>query len=248
MSRHADTIPLPPDHYMQRSQQPLQVLVFLLPLVIAYEIGALMVAVPETGLQVSARSFLRDFLEWFGAAGYYLPGLAVIAVLVVWHAVRGDRWRFQPALYGVMAMESAVMAMPMFVLVLMAMGQPRAMGYSWQSEMVFSVGAGVYEEMVFRLITIAVAHFVFVDLMKVNERRGAFAAIFVSALLFGLYHHPGGDYSIIQFMLTKRFWFCFIAGGYLAVIYVLRGFGIVAASHAIYDILIVLTAHQLWPW
>jgi len=247
MSTHSHPEPFPEDHYMQRSQQPLQVLVFLLPLVIAYELGALLIAVPETNQQIAARSFLRDFLEWFGAAGYYLPGLAVIAVLVVWHAVRGDHWKFQPALYTVMLVESIILAMPMFVLVLMAMGHPRPMGYSWQVELVFSVGAGVYEEMVFRLIAIALAHLVLVDMLGVEERRGAFIAIFLSAFLFGIYHHTG-DGSMIQFMTTKRFWFCFVAGVYLAIIYVLRGFGIVAAAHAIYDIVIVTTAHELCPW
>ncbi len=242
---------LSPDHYFMRSQEPLQALIFLSPLLIAYEIGAL------TGQQrVLAATFLRDFLHLFGAVGDYLPGLAIVVVLLCLHLTRRDRWRFEPRLYIEMFFESVAMAIPMVMFGLLlgqhsrghpamqtlAIGGPVNPAHfkllEWFS---LSFGAGIYEDFVFRLVAIAFLHFVLVDLLDVSPATGAVMAILCSAVLFGAYHFTNQEFTLAQFV---RY---FAMGVYLAAVYVLRGFGIVAATHAFYDVLIGLIAQGFLP-
>ena len=105
-----------PDHYFNRSQRPLQSLIFLLPFLIIYEVGVLVIAIhlhiahPQ---HILARSFLEDFLGLFGAAGRYMPGLAVVMVLLSWHIARRDKWEFDWRLNMAMGAESVALAVPL---------------------------------------------------------------------------------------------------------------------------------------
>ena len=111
---------------------------------------------------------------------------------------------------------------------------------SWQAGAVFSIGAGIYEELVFRLLGIVAVHALLADVFRVKHKPAAAVAVAVSAVAFALYH-PFDTYNPLQW--TSRdighFAFYTLAGLYFAAIYVYRGFGIVAATHAIYDVLVI---------
>lgn len=244
---------LPHDHYFLRSQQPLQSLVFLFPLILVYEIGALYFTKdPATGrpISISAYSFLQDFLKMFGAVSTFMPGLAVVVILLAWHIARRDRWRLYPKLYLGMSVESITLAIPLLMFgLLVGPRHAAAAGVGvdpatlpWKAWVVLSIGAGVYEELVFRLAAIAVLHMAFVDALGVPEKRGAILSVVCSAVLFAAYHFSdGSDFE------TARFVYYFAAGIYFAVIYVMRGFGIVAATHAAYDLLIFAIMQDKLP-
>ncbi len=245
-ARRKDQRPLPPDHYFVRSQQPLHALVFLLPLIIVYELGVIYLP-PANSL--AARTWVQSFLEMFGAVGEFLPGLAVIAVLLSWHVARRDPWRIDVPLYAGMWFESVALALPLLLLGLLASARPATAmmlaaggGGGWQAELVSSIGAGVYEELVFRLVVIAVIHLVLVDVLAMPPGRGAAIAIIGSALFFAVSHF--NTHNVFNW---AKFAFYLAAGLYFAVIYVLRGFGIVAATHALYDVFVILIKHDFWP-
>jgi hypothetical protein len=241
--------PLPPpsDGYYERSRQPLQALIFLLPILCAYEVGMLAYA-QWNGADLppnSAWSLLYRMLEWFGAGGHYLPGLLVVVILISWHVARRDPWQLDPKLYLGMLAESVALAIPILVFALVWGREPLsppAAEYPWQAKLVFSVGAGIYEELLFRLIAIALLHMILVDLIGLKHLHGAAIAIGASAVLFAAYHFTGPTPFD-----PLRFVFYAIAGVYLAWLYILRGFGIVVATHAIYDIFIVAIEHGFLP-
>ncbi|MEM8738167.1 MAG: CPBP family intramembrane glutamic endopeptidase [Planctomycetota bacterium] len=254
--------------YWDRTQWPLQSLYFLLPLLLGYEIGAVAFA-PEGDErlpQIYAERMLGQFFEWMGATGYYLPGVATVVVLVCLHVARRDPWRPEPRLYVVMLLESALLAAPLFVFsimvtrpaVEMAAGlEPGAAAglmlastgqastglegvASWREGVVFAVGAGIYEELVFRLIVIALAHLILSDLLALPRTWSAGGAIAISAVTFALYH-PFDSHLPWVWDSTDwgRFAFYTLAGVYFAAIYVYRGFGIVAGAHALYDVMVI---------
>ena len=107
----------------------------------------------------------------------------------------------------------------------------------WRSEILFAIGAGIYEELMFRLIGIAALHALLVSLLALPEKYGAAGAVIISALAFSAYHFTTRDFA------WGEFGFYTLAGIYFAGIYVGRGFGIVAATHAVYDLLWVTTAY-----
>lgn len=232
-----------PNGYWQRSQQPLQALFFLLPLIFLYELGTLLFASDPTqgAVYIYARSLLHHAFEWVGVTGYYLPGIIVVVVLLSLHLVRRDPWRIDPPLYALMWVESVLLAIPLFVFLsvlarqtpepnmMLAQVVPQA---SWQAQIVFSIGAGIYEELLFRLIAIAFIHMIIVDVLALDKTVGAVAAVALSSIAFSLYH-----FSSWQEFHSAAFLIRTIAGVYLAGVYLLRGFGIVAATHAVYDVI-----------
>lgn len=263
--------------YWERTLWPLQSLYFLLPLLIFYEIGAVVFA-PEGNErlpQIYAERMLGRFFEWTGVTGYYLPGIATVVVLLCWHFARRDPWRPEPRLYVAMLIESAVLAAPLFVFSIMLTRPPpevtaafsEAMGWlagsdgmfpmlastsqaatgldgvaSWREGVVFSIGAGIYEELVFRLIVIALIHMILSDVLALPTSWSAGGAIVISAVLFAVYHPFD---SVLPWHWDSRDWgrfaFYTLAGLYFAAIYVYRGFGIVAATHALYDVMVIAT-------
>jgi hypothetical protein len=105
----------------------------------------------------------------------------------------------------------------------------------WPSQLVFSVGAGIYEELLFRLIAIALLHLLIVDLFKVPHKVGATLAVLISSVAFALYH-----FSEANPFAWASFTAYMVAGVYFALIYLGRGFGIAVGVHAMYDVFVVV--------
>lgn len=227
--------------YWLLSRRPLQILVFLLPLVVAYEVALISVLRAEA-VNIEAHKQLRRVFEAFGIypAGWYLPGLLLVIVLLVWHLLTRERWRIDGRALGLMLIESIVLVFPLFMLS-QAVGHLAAAAvegatdigqYSVTTRLAISIGAGLYEELIFRMLIIAVIHAIMVDVAKASERWGAAAGVVLSAVLFTIYHPD---------LTAPRVVFFFLAGLYFGVIYLWRGFGIVVATHALYDVVTVLT-------
>jgi len=232
--------------YFENTLRPLQSAFFLLPLIVIYEVGLVRygtVAIDRTARDIYARRLLYDFFEWFGISGYYLPGLVVMVVLVSMHFAHRDSWRFEPRHYIYMGAESIALALPLFVfsLVLFRGGRVSSAGdmhtLLWQGQLVFSIGAGIYEELLFRLICLAVLHGLFADVFGLTSWVSAVLSIALSAIAFALYHFNFTEQNPFVWSL---FLFYTLAGIYFAGIYLARGFGVAAASHAMYDVLVVL--------
>ena len=105
-----------------------------------------------------------------------------------------------------------------------------------RQEIALSSGAGIYEELVFRLVAISLIMLVGVDLLHLPKTQTAVVAIALSSLLFAAHHHPplGSE----EFNLAN-FTFRTAAGVYLAGIFWYRGYGPAAGCHAAYNITVV---------
>jgi membrane protease YdiL (CAAX protease family) len=239
------------DSYWVKSTRPLHVLVFLLPLVLAYELGSLLYlndhgSGPE--LSVSAYKLFVDLFHAFRLAGASLPSLALLVVFLTWHVMSKDPWKLDANVLAAMFLESLAWTLPLLVLaatfvharssgligggVLAAVDVASPAGHvSAMKLLTIAVGAGLYEEMLFRLVGIALFHFILVDLIGMKERWGQAVAIVIVALAFSAYHH---DQNMAEFA------FKVLAGVYFGTVYSMRGFGIVVATHAVYDVLVLV--------
>jgi hypothetical protein len=251
MAKTAKTRPTPSASYWHRSQQPLASLIMLLPLIAVYEAGVLWFANdPEYGRlpDVLAHSMIAQFVAAFGITPRLLPGVIVVVLLLSMHVAHGQRASFAPRLYLGMGIEACLLAVPLFVFMLVLGRQmwvlhpleAAAEPMSWQAQMFLSLGAGIYEELLFRVIAIALLHYILVDYLALPDTWGTALTVALSALGFALYHF---DLSASTGPHAFQFptFICYAFGGvYLAVVYVLRGFGIAAGTHATYDILVAL--------
>jgi len=243
------------DDYATLSARPFHILIFLLPLLAAYEIGSgMFLRVNETTVRlISAQAALVRFFELFGLGGVgalYLPGVVLIVVLLIWHVMLRDSWRIHWRVPPLMLLESVGWTVPLLVLgqivYRIAEGAPpfadaQIQGLSLPGRAAISGGAGLYEELVFRLLAIAAIHFITADVLGMKELRARIAAVAGSALLFALYHDIMTDAGGIDVGTASVL---FMAGLYFGGLYVMRGFGIVVATHALYDLTVLVLLPQ----
>jgi membrane protease YdiL (CAAX protease family) len=134
----------------------------------------------------------------------------------------------------------------------------------WQARATIAVGAGVYEELLFRLIMIAAVDTVLKAFVESKSTR-VVVCVLLTSLCFAAYHdaaftsdHAAGTgfFSVIDTLmhngpsaaLARVKWgnalFYTVAGVYFACIYLSRGFGVVVGTHAAYDmaVLVLLSA------
>jgi membrane protease YdiL (CAAX protease family) len=111
------------------------------------------------------------------------------------------------------------------------------------ANIVTGVGAGIYEELVFRLILICLLMMFFQDLLGLSHANAIVSSVLISAALFSAHHHiivlDGQLGRNAPFNWTE-FGFRTMAGVYFAALFAIRGFGITAGTHAFYDIIATL--------
>lgn len=110
------------------------------------------------------------------------------------------------------------------------------------ANIVTGIGAGIYEELVFRLILICILMLVLQDALRFNRKNSIVLSVLISAALFSAHHHIDfitGQQNAKDLFNWTRFAFRTIAGIYFAVLFAIRGFGITAGTHAFYNIIAV---------
>ncbi|RNC83894.1 MAG: CPBP family intramembrane metalloprotease [Balneola sp.] len=106
---------------------------------------------------------------------------------------------------------------------------------TYLQKLALSLGAGLYEELFFRVILVSLFILIFNKILG-KKWAAVIAAVTLSALLFSAVHYMGdmGDLFTLNSFLYR-----FIFGLILNGLYVWRGFGVAAWTHAIYDVLVI---------
>jgi hypothetical protein len=231
--------------YLEKSRDLSTSVILVFPLFVIYQLGLLATGgvrngvdfVTNTLMSLAGHSFWNYFLINLGF-------LVVFGVALVWLRKSGT---FNPRLWPKVIAESTVYAFffggfvvwimsVMGLDVLLAAGAGSA-AYGPFDSLILSVGAGLYEEIVFRLFLMGGLFWVGSRALKLPVWVAAVGAVILSSLVFSGVHYIGalGD----PFELGS-FIFRFIAGAVLAVIFYLRGFAVAVYTHAIYDIIVMV--------
>jgi len=230
--------------YYALAKQPLYSLVLLVPLILLYEIGTILVntdVITGREYRIVAFNLVEALGALFGLSGPYMPGILCVVILLGWHLATRHGWKLHQNVLLGMLVEAVFLCLPLLLL-----NRFFTTGYlipnaaappgEWLAEMTFAIGAGLYEELLFRLLFITFANMLLVDVLRGNETLCGLFIVILSALLFAGYHYwPGGEA-----FNWDTFSFRAIAGLYFGGLFLLRGFGITAATHAAYDIIAVL--------
>jgi membrane protease YdiL (CAAX protease family) len=105
------------------------------------------------------------------------------------------------------------------------------------------VGAGIYEELLFRLILLSGAVGI-LRLLRIPPRAAMVIAVVLVSLAFSVAHYQLDFMILGQHVSTSHgepfswysFLFRFLAGVYFSLLFLFRGFGISCGAHAMYDI------------
>jgi hypothetical protein len=240
--------------YCRATRAPRYSLTFAFPLLAAYELLAFTLSGHAmAGVRNGADVLLKSLFVGFGGR----TGLIVFGALLlgtggtlVWRDLRRGG-SVEPRLFVWMAAESVAYALGFGIVVGtltgMLLGGPllaRAAGLMPQTgslglatQLMVSLGAGIYEELLFRVLLVG-------TLAWLGRRgfgwsagaAGVFATL-AGALLFSGFHYVGpyGD----PFELPS-FTFRALGGLVFSAMYLTRGFGITAWSHALYDVFLTV--------
>lgn len=273
------------DSYLERTSRPVYAIVFLVPFIIFYEIGTILIntdVLTQYQIRVVAFVWLQDVLLQLGTSSRFAwiaPPLVVIVILIGLQITSKKQWYFCWSDYAPMVLECTLLAVPLIVLSLLSNSssansdslarshvvhppaqvslvppqtfcaersavlleqQNSQRAHSLMTNIVTGVGAGIYEELVFRLILICVLMVLFQDVIGLSHQNAVALSVLMSAALFSAHHHifwiDGRLARSASFHWTE-FGFRTIAGIYFAILFAVRGFGVTAGTHAFYDII-----------
>ncbi len=239
--------------YWERSKQPLEILCLLIPLIVLYEVGLMRWLATDRGVHTNDAH--RGLVEFFNAFGLdatrvglpvlSLPAVGMVVVLLVQQLLTRQAWKVSLPTVGGMVIEGALAGLPLYVLVRGVLGvslMAAAFGgdAGLADRLLISVGAGLYEEFIFRMVALLLLHSLLVDLLRMKDPLATWIAVVVAAAAFAAYHPFRMATGATDW---PRLASLFVAGAYFGAIYVTRGFGIAVAAHASYDMVVaILTA------
>ena len=236
--------------YWQQSRRPLTSLAFVTPLLAVYEAGVLWLG-PQA-MRNGADVWMRQILDWLGFTQYFLLPLLTVALLAGWHYVSRQPWRISVGVLYAKFAECVLLAMALVVIArvqgtLLSMVMPGQENWALHASIgeavegvfrrfVVFLGAGIYEEMLFRLVLLSAAAWVLRQCGCPTNWALAGSALLTSIVFAGAHHiGPMGEP-----FLWYTFLFRMTAGIFFAALFVYRGFGVAAGTHAMYDVLVGL--------
>jgi hypothetical protein len=215
-----------------------------LPLLVLYEVLIRLTNPdPQTTVRLAADLWLQAIPRFFGVGTLVFT----IMVAVAWgvYATVSDR-RNPVALRGRfftgMVLESFAWSVALALLVskatqlLFAMAAEGVGGLSTGQQLALSLGAGLYEELVFRVMLVPVLVYL-ARAAGMGTRAAAVAGIVVGALLFSAVHYMG---SLGDPFTFSSFTYRFLFGMVLNALLLIRGFGITAWTHSLYNVWVIL--------
>lgn len=234
------------EYYWNESRQPLMSLVFVAPLLAVYEVGVVWLG-PDA-VRNGADAWLRALLRLAGFGQYFLLPCLTVCLLLAWHYLTRRPWRIRPAvLYGMVG-ECLLLAVVLRMLLELQGGLVKQWTCGLDAPQVATrtpavlrnaisfLGAGIYEELLFRLGLLSLVVWV---AGRCGLKPGTSAAVGVGLanLVFAAAHHIAPESEPFCWSV---FAFRFLAGVFFSVLFVYRGFGIAAGTHAAYDLLVGL--------
>jgi len=219
-------------------------LILVFPLFIIYQVGVLF-----TLPMLNGADFVTTLL--FSSLGLTLKGYllflaSVVVAFALALALLKRKQQFNGRVFLPVLLESTIYALTMGSLIILVMTKvlgvspTLAVGLPDQgllTRLVMSLGAGVYEETVFRLGLLSGCIAIFDRLLGMSRWAAIASAFLLSSVVFSLVHYlpPTGD----PFGFGS-FTFRVLAGVAFATLYKLRGFAVAVYTHAFYDIFVLV--------
>jgi hypothetical protein len=252
--------------YWLATKHPWACALFVTPLLLIYELGPLFLGPGADQFRNGADVWLRSLLASWGVPPAYGLPILLATVLLLWTLLHRDQRPddYLGAWTGMMA-ESAVFALVLYglsqgvwpfvqslgkffdgpkVAILARLEWAETSPYAVDptiGQVISYLGAGIYEEALFRLLGFAGLLWV-LQKMDMPGWTPALIAGLGSALIFAGAHNlgPHGEPFHAHIFLFRT-----LAGLYFAWIYRLRGFGIAVGAHAGYDVLVGILVRRM---
>jgi hypothetical protein len=243
-------------NYWRIARAPRYSLTFALPLLVAYEVLAFSLSGDEvTGVRNGADVLLKSlFLALGGRDGLIVFGALLVGggTWLVWQDYRKSG-SLNPRVFGLMAAESVAYALAFGMVTstltglllpgLATIGRAVSLSlgsvgnWSLPTQLMISLGAGIYEELLFRVILVSGLAWMARRVLSLSTTASGVLAVVLGALIFSTFHYIGPYGDRLQ---LASFTFRAVAGALFSGLYLVRGFGITAWTHALYDVFLAV--------
>lgn len=239
-----------PRMYWRQSRAHRYSLLFALPLLVAYEVLAAILGHGEAqAIRNGADVLLKTaFMAVLGEHGPLVFGVVLIGV-ALWLVIRDMRAhgsKLSPRLFAGMMAESIALALAFGIVVstitshvlapFAALVQTPMQELGLMTQLMVSLGAGLYEELLFRVLLVGAIAALGVRALGWRPLTAGIVAVGVGALVFSAFHYIGPFGDRLE---AGSFTFRLIAGIFFSALFVTRGFGITAWTHALYDVFLL---------
>jgi len=232
--------------YLERTRDFWNSLLLVLPVMIFYQISIIAVASEINGVDFIwiiivklSQGPYKEYAMWvyLGFTGAIM--LLMIVLSIVFRHKERFSWNYVLPLAGECTLYAIILGVVAVVVTRWVIEANPEMTVSPAeigpfSILVISAGAGVYEEIVFRLVLFGGFFKIMKKGFEIPEIPAVVVAVVVSAALFSLAHYLGQE----SFRLAS-FTFRFVAGAIFCILYAVRGFAAAVYTHTIYDIVVL---------
>ena len=228
--------------YLLKSRTSFYSFLFTLPLFFLYEVNILFLSWDDILVVRNGADFLmRNILESFDIYGLYGLGLVFFLGLLVTYIffIKEDqKQEVNVNFLFIMLAESMLWSVFLYFLLFKFMVLlMNPVGKTILQQVTLAIGAGIYEEFLFRVLLIAVLSGILGFVFMWDKTFKNIIAVVLSGGIFSAFHFMGeyGDFFSMELFLIR-----FFAGLILGVLYMYRGFGITAYTHSIYDLIVLI--------
>ena len=228
--------------YLLKSRTSFYSFLFTLPLFFLYEINILFLSWDDILVVRNGADFLmRNILESFDIYGLYGLGLVFFLGLLITYIffIKEDQQQeFNVNFLFIMLAESILWSVVLYFLLFKFMVLlMNPVGKTILQQVTLAIGAGIYEEFLFRVLLIAGLSGILGFVFMWDKTFKNIIAVVLSSGIFSAFHFMGeyGDFFSMELFLIR-----FFAGLILGVLYMYRGFGITAYTHSIYDLIVLI--------
>lgn len=231
--------------YFEDTKTLLYSFLFSLPLFLIYE-GLIIISQPSADqiVRISVDVWIKAVFSSLGvnAVSFSLLVVLLAGIIILYkerERLRTLNFKYFPALlaestvYGIIV---ALISSALTSALLNISATNPVEELSYLQKLALSLGAGLYEELFFRVILVSLFILIFNKLFNNKKWASVSAAVVLSALLFSAVHYTG---SMGDFFTLNSFFYRFLFGLILNGIYVARGFGVAAWTHALYDVMVI---------
>ena len=228
--------------YLLKSRTSFYSFLFTLPLFFLYEVNILFLSWDDILVVRNGADFLmRNILESFDIYGLYGLGLVFFLGLLVTYIffIKEDQQHeVNVNFLFIMLAESMLWSVFLYFLLFKFMVLlMNPVGKTILQQVTLAIGAGIYEEFLFRVLLIAGLSGILGFVFMWDKTFKNIIAVVLSGGIFSAFHFMGeyGDFFSMELFLIR-----FFAGLILGVLYMYRGFGITAYTHSIYDLIVLI--------
>jgi len=229
-------------NYWRFSRSTYYSVVSAIPLLLTYEILIILTQSNYWVIRNAADVWIRTFLMAFDLKAQHLTFvmIGISFALIPLAKIRSSGVRIKVSYFPLMLLESLLYSLILGALLqnILRLGGlvSGGVGNGELQNLALSLGAGLFEEIVFRVILLNLLFFLFQYLFK-KKITISILSVLIASLLFSLSHYVG---SMGDSLELYSFVFRWIAGMLFTVLYFIRGFAITAYTHALYDIWVLV--------